>query len=187
MAADLGSYYHLGYRSRTPADGMTHRIRVEVDRSGTRVRYRKSYQSKTAHEQVADRLLSCLLHDVGDNPLKIRTELRPGTVADDKHVKVRLRLQVPLGSLTLLPMPPLHFGMITVFVVVRDEQGFVSAVRQSTAPVRVPSDRVETDKATDFVYEVELVMRRGEHVVAAAVRDEMAGTTSYRRAELKLP
>ncbi|MCP4664286.1 MAG: VWA domain-containing protein [bacterium] len=187
MAADLGSYYHLGYRPRSPADGMTHRIRVEVDRPATRVRYRKSYQSKTAHEQVADRLLSCLLHDVGDNPLKIRTDLQPGTPADDEHVKVSLRLQVPLGNLTLLPMPPLHVGMITVFVVVRDDQGFLSAVRQSTAPVRVPSDRVEADKNADFVYEVELVMRRGEHVVAAAVRDEMAGTTSYRREELKLP
>lgn len=187
LAADLGSYYHLGYRPHTPADGMTHRIRVEVTRPETRVRYRKSYQSKTPHEQVADRLLSCLLHDVGENPLKMRTDLRPGVPAGDEQVKVRLRLQVPLGNLTLLPMPPLHVGMITVFVVVRDDQGALSAVRQSTAPVRVPSDRVETDKATDFVYEIELIMRRGEHMVASAVRDEMAGTTSFRRQEVKLP
>ncbi len=187
MAADLASYYHLGYRPRSPADGNTHRIRIEVDRPGTRLRYRKSYRSKTAHEQIADRLLSCLLHDVGANPLKIRADLRPGTPIDDERVKVSLRLQVPLGSLTLLPMPPLHVGMITVFVVVRDDQGLLSGVRQSTAPVRVSSGRIEADKDADFVYEIELLMRRGEHMVAAAVRDEMAGMTSYQRQELELP
>jgi VWFA-related protein len=53
VAADLSSYYLLGYYSTTRLDGRFHAIRVRVKRPGVEVRARRGYLAPTAAEVTA--------------------------------------------------------------------------------------------------------------------------------------
>lgn len=60
----------------------------------------------------------------------------------------------------------------------------MTPVRERPVPVQVPAGPPEDGAPDDFVYEVEMPLRSGRTEVAVAVRDELAGTTSYVRREL---
>jgi hypothetical protein len=95
---------------------------------------------------------------------------------------------VPLDRVTLLPEGELRRGLFTVFLAVRDAEGNMTPVRERPVPVQVPigppGEGSAEGGADDFVYEVEMPLRTGRTEVAVAVRDELAGTTSYVRHEL---
>lgn len=178
---DSRTHYLLAFRPSATDSGSLHRIRVEVERPGARVRHRKSYRAKGLHEQVADGVLTALFYGVTDNPLE--TGLHAATtsveLANGKR-KVRLRVLVPLSRLTLLPRGERADGMFTVFLAVRDEEGNTTPVRQASIPVSVPSEEI----ARDYVYDVELTLGAGRHEVGVAVRDELGGATAYLRTEI---
>lgn len=181
MVADTRSHYLVAFEPTNPGDGQIHRLRVEVDRPGVRVRHRRSYRSKGADERVADGVLTALLYERTENPLEARLDaVRRGEAASGLS-KVRLRVRLPLGRLALVPRDESRAGRFTVFVAARDDAGQTTPVRQVLVPVVVPAEVSEEGAADEFVYEVEMTMRHGRHQVAVAVRDDLAGTTSYLR------
>lgn len=179
MVADARSHYLLAFEPTHPGDGQIHRLRVEVDRPGVRVRHRRSYRSKGADERVADGVLTALLYGRTENPLAARFEaVRAGEAASGLS-KMRLRVWVPVGRLALVPREETRAGRFTVFVAARDEQGRTTPVRQAPVPVVVPAGEAGEGATEELVYEVEMTLRHGRHQVAVAVRDDLAGTTSY--------
>ncbi len=177
MLGDSRAYYLLAFEPTSPGDGKIHRIRVEIDRPGTRVHYRKSYRSKTTPQLVVDGLLTSLLYDHTENPLGVELKSVGETSGATGISNVRLQLRVPLSSLTLLPQGERKRGLFTVFLVGRDDAGKMTQVREKPVPIHVPSQGAQKD----YVYEVEMPMHQGRHEVAVAVRDELAGTTSFLR------
>jgi VWFA-related protein len=191
MVADTRTYYLLSFQPTNPGSGRIHRLRVEVDRPGVRVRHRLSYRSKSAHERVADGVLTTLLYERTENPLGLRVasgERRASPEGQGDPERVRLQVRLPPDSLTLLPEGELRRGLFTVFLAVRDAEGNMTPVRERPVPVQVPigppGEGSAEGGADDFVYEVEMPLRTGRTEVAVAVRDELAGTTSYVRHEL---
>lgn len=181
MVTDARSHYLLAFEPTHPGDGQIHRLRVEVDRPGVRVRHRRSYRSKGADERVADGVLTALLYGRTENPLTARFEVvRAGEVASGLS-KMRLRVWLPVGRLALVPREETRAGRFTVFVAARDEQGRTTPVRQAPVPVVVPAGEAGEGEGApeELVYEVEMTLRHGRHQVAVAVRDDLAGTTSY--------
>lgn len=181
MAADTRAYYLLSFEPSNPGSGRIHRLRVEVDRPGARVRHRLSYRAKGTHERTADGVLTALLYERTENPLGVRIGVGDRQPAKNGISRVRLQVRLPLESLTLLPEEEDHRGLFTVFLAARDEDGRTTPVREAPVPVRVPEEGL----GREFVYEVEMALRDGDHQVAVAVRDELAGTTSYLRGEVR--
>lgn len=178
---DSRTHYLVAFRPSATEPGTVHRIRVEVDRPGARVRHRKSYRAKGVHEQVADGVLTALFYGVVDNPLEAGLHLAaPSGALGDGRRTVRLRVLVPLPRLTLLPRGERADGMVTVFLAVRDEKGNTTPVRQASIPVSVAPEEI----ARDYVYDVELTLGAGRHEVGVAVRDELGGATAYLRTEI---
>lgn len=177
---DSRTHYLLGFEPAATKIGEVHRIRVEVDRPEVRLRHRQSYRAKGAHEQAADGVLTALFYGEVVNPLEAGLATASSAPLEDGRRKVRLRVEIPLIRLTLLPRGQRYDGLFTVFVAARDARGSTTPVRQVSIPVSVPPEGV----GRDFVYELEMTLDAGTHDVAVGVRDELGGTTAFLRGEI---
>ncbi|HET9767165.1 MAG TPA: hypothetical protein VFS60_09970, partial [Thermoanaerobaculia bacterium] len=171
--------------------GMRH-VRVEVARPGATVRYRKLYRPRTSHEQVADGLLGRLLYGSTKEPSPLRLELAGRLPGPENRVKARFRLAVPVALVqpptsareSIEPPAEGRQRFFTAFAAVADGHGGTSAVRETTVPIRPAPEGADAPK--QLVWEVEMVLRPGEHDIGMAVRNEVSGETTFvvRRFEL---
>ncbi len=180
MKTDSLASYQLAFEPPVSGDGRQHRIRVEVDRPGVRLRHRKSYSSKPAEQRIEDRVISALLHGVSDNPLGVRVQVAKSEQLVEGEKSVRLSVHVPFDGIVLLPEGESQHGMFSVFVAVRNEFDQVSPVGRKIVPVEVPPSPTETE----FVYVVDVPVRGEGGVVAVGVQDHLGAETSYVAREL---
>ena len=178
--ADARNAYVLGFSPAAGGEGNRHGLRVEVTRPDTRVRHPQSYYRKSPHEQVADAVVSSLIHGVESNPmgLALAMQERSGESA------AALRVSMPLAGTTLVPMGDRAEGHLTFFVVVRRADGTISEVRRRTIPVRVPAEAAKT--GLPFVFDLGMGLAPGEHQVAVGVYDEIGGSLSYLRRDVQV-
>lgn len=190
MESDLRHYYRLSVR---PSDDSTGegletgrilKIDIEVDRPGVEVRHRKSLRLQTHGDQVAAQVLASTLHAEAaalDNAMALRARVEGSSRKSRKLRTVRMQLDIPFAGLTLLPSTrgDVYRGVFTVFVVARGPEGGTTEVRRSTLAVDLPEDRSNVPDAYTFGFEMD--MRKGEHLVAIGVLDEIGGETSYVR------
>jgi hypothetical protein len=181
MNEDSSSAYQLAYEPPSPGDGRQHSIKVEVKRPGLRIRHRKSFQSKSSEELIADRTVSALIHGQLDNPLAVRLKVGDKVPLEGDISNVRVNVRVPLERLVLLPEGDVNRGLFTVFVAARGAQGQLTPVGHKTVPVRVPIEGAERE----FVYSVEIPLRGAEGQIAVAVQDQLGGETSYVRERVR--
>lgn len=171
---DSRSYYLLGISPPSGISGGRHQLRVEVDAPGVEVRHRRSYWAKSGEERIADGLLTAMLHERGDNPLRAGLTLRRSP-AGQAQARPRVRIEVPRDRLTLLPRDALRQGLLSVYLLGRDDQGKTTPIRHSSLPVAFPLEGGEAA----FVFEVEMPLDSPSFQVAVALRDELGGTTSF--------
>jgi VWFA-related protein len=181
IAADLGSYYSLGYTPAHGGDGRYHPIEVRVKRPGARVRHRTGYRAKTSVAQVTEGALAALLHGVERNPLRIEVELEPALRQESGNFKLPLRVRVPIGALALLPQGDRHLARLRVSLAVADGEGNLSPVEVTPVPIEIPAGDLERARAQYYVYEAELMVRPGDQLIAVGVRDDLAGESSFVR------
>ncbi len=189
MRADLGAGYSLGFVAEHGGDGREHALEVRVKRPGLKVRFPRSYRAKPAREKIVDRTLASLLHGVEDNPLEL--QLLPGEPAVSPTspagtFRTPIRVRIPLYKLAILTRPDVFEGHLRLYVVARDGEGGTSPMREIDVPVRIPREQVLTALGQYFAYDIGLTLRPGEHRVAIAVHDEVAGITSYVGTDLRV-
>ncbi len=179
MSDDLGSYYSLGYTPARRPDGKKHKLQVKVRRDGLSARYREAHRDRVPEERMASQTLSALLFGESDNPLEAALEFeaeRPGTKKGE--IEVSILVKVPMAKLVLLPQEHVHEGRLRVFVGARDALGRVSDVTTVEAPIRVPNENLLTALGQVVACRVTLVLRPGEHVVAASIWDDLGKADS---------
>jgi VWFA-related protein len=185
MQNDLRHYYRLSVLVEDGVVGEVEKIAVRVDRPRAKVRHRKSLRLQSRSEKVADGVLAAALHGAGENSMGLTAEMQGSTRIDKNLRKVRVKLKIPLASLTLLPGVPgaddkvISKGLFTVFVAATDADGGTTPVRRSTLSVERKQDQAR--KPETYVFEVEMEMRKGEHVVGFGVLDEIGGGSSFLR------
>jgi len=172
--------YLLGFAAPNPENPRPRRMRVEVTRPGAKVHHRLSYTPVGGVWKVVDRLLAALYLGAGENPLQISVVVE----AARGEAPAKVRLQLPLERLTLVPSGDAVQGRFTVFVVTRDATGSLSPVRERAVPVRLPAGALAAAQQRDFVYEVALPAATVPREVAVGVRDEVSGEIAFVRAAL---
>jgi VWFA-related protein len=184
------SYYLLGYPAPDPGNGRIRRLRVEVARTGVRVRHRRTYAVESEDQRASDRLLTRLYYDVGENPLGLKLTSKVAGPRE-RATTARLQVTVPLSGLTLVPAsgaePPLLQGRITVYLVSRDGQGSTSPVRRRVLPLRFPAAEADSVRRRTFLYEVAMQLRQGRNDLAVAVRDDLTGEISFAGQSVMMP
>jgi hypothetical protein len=111
----------------------------------------------------------------------LTVEPGPQRRRDDGNIEVTLLVSVPFSRLVLLPRGDDYEGRLEVFVQVMDSDGGQSPISQSPVPLRIPRQYFEAAQAERFTYELPLLMRPGQHVVAVGLRDELAAASAFVR------
>lgn len=185
LAADLRTYYSLGFAPDHQGDGRLHRLEVKVEGDGYRVRHRRSYLDKPFEQRMAERIRGAAQLWTVENPLGVLAETGEPTPSAGRGQRVPVRIWVPLEALTLLPADGGLEGRLRVVMAVTDAAGNLGPVRQKVVPVAVGAGSGEV-RPPDQLIEVNLDLDGDFHVVALAVRDEIGGETSYLRHEVRL-
>jgi VWFA-related protein len=186
MLDELRAYYEVSFRADGVAPGSVLSVRVSVDRPGARTRHRRSLLFKSRHEQVGDRVLGAALRGDGENPAGLRLELLAHELQGRGRAKARVRVAIPLAALTALPGEGGGQAVFTLFLVVADENGRTTPVRQRTLGVELPAAGAPDGLPRDYLFETELLLRRGPQRLGVALLDELSGTTSFLQARLVL-
>ena len=180
MREDFSAVYSLGISPSHNGDGREHKLAVKVKRPDLQLRYRRSYRDKPALERSADRTLAALYYGLEENPLEVTVEIGDQAPAEAGQVSVPVRLRIPLFKLAILNQDGATYqGNLRLLVVVRDEQGGTSGIRQVEVPLRIPRKEVLNAMGQFYVYTLTLQMKPGVQHVAIAVRDDVAATSSY--------
>ncbi len=172
LDSDVSEGYELAFTPEHPADGRTHRIRVELrsPKRGVELRYRQSYRDKPPAERLVDRAHAVL--NLGDgagleNPLGVEAQIRTAPTPE-------LELTLPVALLTQLPSAeaPSPPARVRLFLLIRNSSAGVLPVLQKAIEVPVgaePNHRIV----------VGLNLPPGPSEVVVGVRDEVGGVTSF--------
>jgi VWFA-related protein len=179
MREDFVTLYSLGIAPTHNGDGREHRLTVTVKRPDLRLRYRQSYRDKPVLERSYDRTLAALYYGIEENPLDITVEIGEQAPAAGGQYSVPIRLHIPLFKLAILNQNETYQGKLRLMVVIRDQDGGTSPVRQVEVPLSIPRKEVLNAMGQYYVYNLTLNMKPGIQSVAVAVRDDIGATTSY--------
>jgi VWFA-related protein len=181
VSTELGSYYSLGYTPPSPGDGEYHKITVNVRREGTRVRHRQGYRNTGERDRMTDRTLAAVTLGIADNPLGIALEAQPQEPRSEGTFLVPVMIRIPIGDLVLMPEADYHAAQISVFSVVRDDDGRLSDVHDRVYPIEIANDRLLSAVAQQAGFVLGMVLREGPHRIAISVRDNnsMLESTAY--------
>jgi VWFA-related protein len=177
MRTDLNSFYSLGFNSPHEGDGKVHKVRVVVDRPGVQVRFLDTYRDKDPDQRMEDMTLSALLMDEGTNPLQAWVELGE-TESDGKRFVLPLQIKFPLGKLALVPEEKVHRGSVSIFVVVRDDEGRISDPQKIPLPVSIPNENILAAMSSAAAYATKIRLRSGDQTIGIGVRDDLANLSS---------
>jgi VWFA-related protein len=186
IALELSSYYSLAYIPPSPGDGEYHRIKVKVRDQRAHLRYRQAYQDSTGTSQTGDRALAAAVLGVADNPLGIAIECRQEEARDDGRYLVPVLVSIPIGELVLLPEGPNHSATISLYTVVRGEDGRMSDVHGRQYPIEVPNDELLSAIEQSASLVLNLVMEGGAKRIAVSVRDDRSRIESTEYIDLEV-
>jgi VWFA-related protein len=174
LTDDLTSYYSLGYASPHGGDGKVHKVEVKVKRPGVRVRYLETYRDKNSDQRMGDRTLSALLLESGANPLEVRVEVKDAQRDKKDTWVVPIEVRLPIAKVALVPEATSHVGSLSVFIVVRDEEGRVSDPTKVHLPVNIPNAQFASSMTGEAAYATNIRMRSGEQTLGVGVRDDLS-------------
>lgn len=183
VAKDLSSYYSLGYRAKD--DASTHgTIVVKVKREGAQVRSRHGYATRTPEEETGDKLISSLFHErvKGDFPIQLSVA-KPVPASNGKY-KVDVVVRIP-SSLTLLKQDDKLVGEMVVWLGVGNAFGEMSNMTHRVQPLNFPLSAEKQVRSRPFEYQVSVIVKGGEQVIAVGVVDSLAKQSGYARAKFK--
>jgi VWFA-related protein len=180
VARDFDTYYSLGFSPAHAANGRYHGLQVRVKgRRDLVVRHREGYRDKSIEARMTDGTVAALHFAYDANPLAARLRFADAQPHEDRFYRVGVDVEVPIGSLVLVPRGDNHEARLRLFVSALDNDGDSSPVQQVVVPISIPSDEIETARGQYYRYTLPLLMRPGPHKVAVGVRDELGGAESF--------
>jgi VWFA-related protein len=168
------------YRPAAHATEGDRSLVVKCKRPDVIVRTRRSYVSKSADEQVSDRVVANIFHTSLKSELTVTLTTGEG-VRESRKIKLPITVSIPASSLTMLPDAKDMIGGFDVYVAVGDSLGAISSVTKKGQLVRVPAVAEAGLRKQPLVFTAQLLVRKGEHLLSVAVVDRLSGATGYAR------
>jgi VWFA-related protein len=186
VAADLSSYYSLGYSPGHGGDGRYHTVEVRVKRAGVETRHRAGYRAKTPAVVLHEGTVAALVHGAERNRLGLELQFEVPTARADGHYLVPVLVRIPIAALALVPQGDQHVGRLQVALAVMDGEGRLSEIETTPVPIAIPAADLQGARGQFYVYAAQLLMARGDQVVGVGVRDDLAGELSFVRRPLRV-
>jgi len=176
VAADLGSFYSIGF----PASGGAKpaAVRVRAKREGLEVRTRATVAERTAEEQMRDRALANLF--APDERSRIGISVVTGEAQPKgKTFRIPVEVRIPVGSLVRLAGPAATYGKFSVFVVAATPNGDFSEVTRQRQRFEVKRGEEEKAGASHLTYTLEVESASASPRISLGVWDEIGGEAGF--------
>jgi hypothetical protein len=181
---DFDSYYALGFRATEHVASGERRLVVRARRPGLHVRTRRNYYAKTPQDEMVDRVVANLFYETGTGELPIRVTTGKPAKAKRGTWSVPLEVTIPAEAITLIPNGERLSGTFSVFVGVGDGKGGISNINRKRQAVNLTQKQLSSLDGNEFTFAMDLLMRRGENIVAVAVQDNISNLSGFKRARL---
>jgi VWFA-related protein len=172
VAADMTSYYSLAYAPPSGGDGFNHTIEVRGKgprTQGLRLRHRLGYRDKGPTDVLQERLEGAIAFGVIRNPLGVRLAVGDLAAAGEGLYSVPLHVLVPSTGIAFLPEAGGDRASMRVAIQASNARTGAAVKRdESFRPVQPPPE------SSLLNLRMRLELPAGVHVVAVAVRDELA-------------
>jgi VWFA-related protein len=188
---DLFTYYSLGYTVAATGADKVHFIKVELadkpELKGLDLRYRRRFVEKSLETQVQDRVMTSLMVDVNENPMKVEVTTGDPSPAMEGRSTVPVHVSVPLESIALIPENDDYVGRVVLFVAARDEGGKQSDLQRQEHEIRVPAKDYDLARSKNYGFDLQLLMENGSFRVTVAIMDQVTRQASYSSTQLTVP
>ncbi|MCE2559331.1 MAG: VWA domain-containing protein [Acidobacteria bacterium] len=190
IALDFTSYYSLGFQPGHAGTGRRYKLRVELTNEAKRrlglrdrnVRHRLSYRDKSIDTEMTEGTLAALKLGYEKNDLDI-TLVKSDEIRREERglYTVHLDVRVPIGEMTLVPVGTAgeHLLRARVWVQALASNGDISPPQVEPFEVTIPAEDLERARESFYTYRLPLIMKEGDQRLTIAVRDEVAGETSF--------
>lgn len=180
-ASDTRSYYWLGFTPKRQRDDEAHRIEVEVEGRGLRVRAREGFLDFSREAEVSAMVESTLLF--GNAPSAGGLPLQVGEVkkAGRNRMEVPLTLAIPVDAITVLPVEGRYVAELELRIAVLDEEGNQAEI--PVIPLTLEGDQ-EPSSGSFIRYDTTVKLRQQKHELVVALYDPASGRIVSNRAEV---
>lgn len=179
IAADLNSYYSLGYRPTGDVKG-DRPIVVRTKNRAYTVRARQSYAPKSFDDQMADRVIANIFTPAHENEWNVQIRAGKPERVEKGRYSVPIEIVAP-ATVTLLPRGNELAGGFTVFVAVGNEQGALSTTFRQPNAIRITAAEEAGFRKEPLVFGASLTLREGENLLSVGVLDQISNTTGFAR------
>ena len=186
IAADVASYYSLGYHAGSDYD-TPHRIEVRVkNHPDLRVRTRQEVIRRSPEREMSERVVASLVAPIGANeiPLALDSKIGPGAGVASRTLSVEVR--VPLASLAFLPDGDNLKARFSVhYALTGKDSDFVSGIH-GTQDVVIPSAAFEKARSKYWTYVLPLNVAKAKYTVAVGVLDGISRESGFAKLNVDL-
>ncbi len=191
IALDFASYYSLGFQPGHAGTGRKYNIDVDLtkaaqERLGLKrerfVRHRESYRDKSVDTEMTEGTLAALKLGYEKNDLEISLIKADEIRREERGLyTVHVDVQVPIGEMTLVPVGTEgeHLLRARIWVQALASNGDISPPQVEPFELTIPAGDLERAMESYYTYTLPLIMKEGDQRLTVAVRDEVAGATSF--------
>lgn len=191
IAADLSSYYSLGYRVESPSPAESRRgrgtdpgeRRIEVRMRDPRLtaRARISIPVQTPEMQIADAVVGRLAFPGGDNDLAIRATAGEAERTARRRTSVPIDVAIPLEILSYTEEGEAFAADLSIYLGAVDASNANTEVRRFDLPLRIAKADFASIGGTHYTYRLQLDLRSRsvENRVAIGVLDNVSRLTGF--------
>jgi VWFA-related protein len=186
LAADLNSYYALGFRPVPGASADARKIVVKMKNPAYRVRAREMYMPKATHadDALTTRVIANLY--TTEPPTAWQVEVKPG-IPEKVGDEYRVPFEVTFApEITLLPKEGNLAGDFAVYVVAGNG-GATSQVLRNVHSVKVPVDAEDDFREKRMTYKAVITMTPGDNTLSVAIVDQVSKKGGFGRATVRVP
>lgn len=181
IAADLGSYYSLGYRPSGDAK-RDRDLTVRTKNRNYTVRARQSYAPKSSEDQMTDRVVANVFTPARDSEWQVQIRTGAPQLVEKGKYSVPIEIVAPATAVTLLPRDGRLLGGFTVYVAVGNAQGALSTTFRHPNSINIAAAEEAGFRREPLVFSATLTLREGENLLSAGVVDQISNTAGFARA-----
>lgn len=190
LAADLNSYYSLGFKPANTTTTALGRIVVKMKNPEYRFRARETYLAKppataTASEDgMETRVIANLYNADPHNTWDVEVNAGAPEKEGDQYKVPFVVTFAP--TITLKPQGENLAGNFTVYVVVGSGSA-TSKVTRNAHTIKVPSDAEDDFRERKLTYKAVILMTPGENMLSVGVIDQASNNAGFARAKVTIP
>ena len=184
-----GEGYIVGFQAPRQGNNKLHKLKVNVDRPGLKVRFNPKSYRDTSIDQEMQGLVREVLDRGGDvNPLGMRLEVREAISEDGVRV-LPVEVRIPLANLKVVERSGHVEGRVSIYVLTRHAQtGVAQRPIEGRVPISYTLARFRRLRpGQDLTHTLEIVTPAGKQTTAVVVRDDVAAVISTAQLRIKVP